>query len=64
LDGGVRVLNWLRFSAGLFAGVGALILLLQGKTEPAIAILSAMLGFYIGEANGKRSLTSDTEKKN
>ncbi len=43
-----------RLLGGAFAGVGALILLYQGETAAGVAILSAMLAFFVGEANGKR----------
>ncbi len=45
----------LRFLGGGFAGVGALILLLQGETAAGVAILASMLAFFIGEHNGKRA---------
>lgn len=45
----------LRAMAGGFAGTGALILLLTGETAAGVAILASMLGFFIGEANGKRA---------
>ncbi len=44
-----------RAIGGLFAGFGALILLYQGETAAAVAILSAMLAFFLGEANGRRN---------
>lgn len=43
-----------RLLGGGFAGVGALILLYQGETAAGVAILSSMLAFFVGEANGKK----------
>lgn len=43
-----------RIVAGIIAGAGALVLLYQGHHEPAVAILSSMLAFFIGEKNGQK----------
>ncbi len=43
-----------RLMAGGFAGAGALILIYVGETGAGIAILSSMVGFFVGEANGRR----------
>ncbi len=43
----------LRLLAGAFAGVGGLLLLWQGQTAAGVAILATMLGFFVGEANGR-----------
>ncbi len=44
----------LRLLAGGFAGLGGLILLWQGETAAGVAILSSMVGFFVGDANGRR----------
>lgn len=44
----------LRAIAGLFAGAGALILINQGETAVGASLLAVMLGFFIGEANGRK----------
>lgn len=43
-----------RLVAGFFAGAGALILIYQGEIAVGATILSGMLAFFVGEANGKR----------
>ena len=43
-----------RLVAGVFAGVGALVLLYKGESATAVALLSGMLAFFVGESNGKR----------
>ncbi len=47
----------LRCVAGCLAGVGAIILALKGVISPeaTTAILAALLGFFIGEHNGRRT---------
>ena len=50
-------MNYNRLIAGVFAGSGAIILLLQGQTAVGATILSAMLAFFIGEKNGERMAT-------
>lgn len=52
-------MNHARLMAGGFAGVGALILIVQGHYEPAIAILSGMLGFFVGEKNGENKAKAE-----
>jgi len=49
----------LRMMAGVFAGTGALILLAKGDTTAGVAILSAMLAFFVGEVNGKRTTSQN-----
>ncbi len=43
-----------RLMAGGFAGVGALLLIYIGEVGAGIAILSSMVGFFVGDANGRR----------
>lgn len=40
--------------AGIFAGAGALLLIYEGYITEGGMILTTMLGFFVGEANGKR----------
>jgi len=47
-------LNLERLLAGAFAGAGALILLYQGHTTAGGILLSSMLAFFVGEANGRK----------
>lgn len=47
-------MNHGRLVAGMFAGTGALILLYLEHYEAAIAILSSMMSFFVGEQNGKK----------
>ena len=44
----------LRPMAGAFAGTGGLLLILLGEVPAGAAILSSMVGFFVGEANGKK----------
>jgi len=53
-------MNYLRCIAGLFAGAGGLLLICLEHYEAGIAIISGMMGFFVGEANGKR-LKENTE---
>ena len=43
-----------RAIGGIFAGSGALLLIYLGHTDIGSVILSAMLAFFVGEANGQR----------
>lgn len=40
--------------AGVFCGAGALLLIHEGYITEGAMILSTMLAFFVGEANGKR----------
>jgi xanthosine utilization system XapX-like protein len=42
--------------AGIFAGLGSFALIAVGETALASVILSGLLGFFVGETNGKRTL--------
>ncbi len=48
------MIPYLRLLAGGFAGAGALALIFQGETAAGVAILATMLGFFVGERNGRR----------
>jgi len=54
-------MNGERIVAGIFSGAGALLLLYQGNVEAGIAILAAMMGFFIGEKNGQRNKKEEPE---
>ena len=47
-------MNYHRLLAGAFAGLGGLYLLYLGETAAGVAILSGMMGFFVGEWNGER----------
>ena len=47
-------MNYPKLLAGTFAGAGALLLIHNGYVEYGVMILTTMLGFFVGEANGKR----------
>ena len=53
-------MNYNRLIAGVFAGAGALILLYKGENTAAVAILSSMLAFFVGEKNGERKKVADS----
>lgn len=46
-----------RLLAGGFAGAGALLLIAMGNVTEGSIILSALVGFFVGERNGKRQTT-------
>lgn len=48
-------MNYAKMLAGAFAGAGGLLLIYQGNTMEGMIILSTMLGFFVGEANGKKN---------
>lgn len=52
-------MDYARITAGIFSGAAALLLIYQNHYEPAIAIVSAMLGFFVGEKNGARNTAKD-----
>ena len=52
-------MNVARVVAGFFAGAGALILIYQGHITEGGLILSTMLGFFVGEANGQRKASPE-----
>lgn len=47
-------MNYLRMVAGVFVGGGALMLIYKGEITAGVALLGTMLGFFVGEANGKK----------
>lgn len=47
-------MNYARAIAGIFAGSGSLLLIYLGHIDLGSVILSALLAFFVGEANGKR----------
>lgn len=53
--------NYHRLCAGIFAGAGALVLLVQGHTAEGAIILSSMLAFFIGEKNGEKTTAKSKE---
>ncbi len=49
---------WLRGIAGIFGGIGAMFLIAVGEIPAGVGLLGTMLGFFIGEANGRHSSSS------
>jgi len=47
-------MKYLRAIAGVFSGLGALVLIYQKEYALAGTLLGTMLGFFVGEANGKK----------
>jgi len=47
-------MNYLRAIAGVACGVSAIILIIQKEYALAGTLLGTMMGFFVGEANGKR----------
>ena len=52
-------MNWPRIIAGIFAGSGALLLIYRGEITAGVSILSAMVGFFVGEHNGIRKAQTE-----
>jgi len=46
---------WPRIIAGVFAGAGALLLIYKGYISEGSLLLGTMMGFFVGEANGKKT---------
>ena len=44
---------WEKIIAGIFSGSGALLLIYKGYVTEGSMILTAMLGFFIGDLNGR-----------
>lgn len=49
-------MNIPRIVAGAFAGAGGLLLIYKGHITEGGMILTTMLGFFVGEANGERKV--------
>jgi hypothetical protein len=47
-------MNYLRMVAGTFVGAGALLLIYKGNIAEGCTLLGSMVGFFVGEANGKK----------
>lgn len=47
-------MNYNRMIAGFFVGAGALLLIYKGNIAEGCTLLGSMVGFFVGEANGKR----------
>lgn len=52
-------MNWPRIIAGVFAGSGAIVLIIKGNVTEGVAILMGMLGFFVGEHNGYRKAQAE-----
>lgn len=48
----------LRAIAGIFAGTGALVLIYKGHITEGSIILTSLIAFFVGEANGKKTARS------
>ena len=48
-----------RLLAGIFVGIGSLVLLWKGEYVAATGLLGTMLGFFVGEKNGQRKASID-----
>jgi len=51
-------MNYLRLIAGVFIGAGALLLIYRGNIAEGCTLLGSMVGFFVGEANGKRAASA------
>lgn len=45
--------------AGVFVGVGALLLIWQKEYIAAVGLLGTMVGFFVGEKNGERKAAKE-----
>lgn len=48
-------MNVERAIAGIFIGSGALLLIYQGFVTEGCTLLGSMVGFFVGELNGKKA---------
>lgn len=48
-----------RVIAGIFVGSGALLLIYLGNVTEGATLLGVMVGFFVGENNGKRKTLKD-----
>ena len=55
LKGGEYALNMERCLAGVFVGVGAIVLIYKGEVAIGASLLGTMVGFFVGEKNGARN---------
>ena len=44
-----------RLMAGAFAGSGALLLIYIGEIPAGVGLLASMVGFFVGDANGRKN---------
>ena len=54
---------YLRLMAGAFVGTGALLFIIKGEYAVAAGLLGTMLGFFVGEVNGKKRATSKNKSE-
>jgi uncharacterized membrane protein required for colicin V production len=54
-------MNYNRMIAGFFVGAGALLLIYKGNIAEGCTLLGSMVGFFVGEANGKKVAKEKTE---
>ena len=48
-------MNYTREIAGVFCGLGSLLLIWQGQYAVAAGLLGTMVGFFVGEKNGEKN---------
>lgn len=53
-------MNYNRMIAGMFVGAGAMLLIYKGNITEACTLLGTMVGFFVGEANGKKITAKET----
>ena len=53
-------MKYLRLMAGFFAGTSALAFIYVGEYAVAAGMIGTMLGFFVGEANGRKEATEET----
>ncbi len=51
----MKAKGYARLMAGGFAGTGGLLLIVMGEIPAGVGILASMVGFFIGEANGRKN---------
>jgi hypothetical protein len=52
------MMNAERCIAGFFVGAGALLLIYLGQISVGAGLLGTMVGFFVGEQNGKKAAES------
>lgn len=55
-------MNYTREIAGIFVGVGSLMLIWKGEYVAAVGLLGTMVGFFVGERNGQRKSIKEQDQ--
>jgi hypothetical protein len=48
-------MNYDKLCAGVFVGIGSLLLIYKGEIASGVGLLGAMVGFFVGDKNGYKN---------